>query len=577
MNNYQIKHWREKTKQYLLKRKYEDALAYITSCIEQEPKPVIDLFEIRAIVLKEMGLYEKAQADAQRMINLNSRNARGYLRLAQLLQYDGLDSKADHVYMQGLKYVHKLDPFRQKLKEASLQLLKRMQKSKPVQDIFTLLPREILLHIFQYVEFRTIVRCMQVSKNWKNSIKRESSLFHSLDFSEASSRSSKFRDRNVMTLARYSTYAKSNIQEVIGLEKLGILTPTKGLLRCVGSIHTYKTISPLSPPHLMPKMYLIWSPFTELKYFSCATSITFSTVSKVLSACKKLERLELADVVPDLLFDTMDWDKQFDNKHSVLNLRNLQFIRNQVHPLHEKEQEFLASLISCSPKLQQLVVTYQSNLMVTLKDSKPNLKSLQIIDDTKQKTVKDIIYLPSSLENLSILPSSPSMTIASAYLFPVPHRPTSLKSIELTLFIRLTLQEVENTTNFLVSSHDLKSLILRDSLPISSRFMELFTSFPHLEILDLSDNAELNNNHLSHIVACCPKLRVVNFSNCISITGSGFISLLRGLTSLERIEIINCDSVSKDAIDAARSKGIEVVVSNQQNGFLSGTKRIRLI
>ncbi|EPX72113.1 F-box protein Pof3 [Schizosaccharomyces octosporus yFS286] len=577
MNNYQIKHWREKTKHYLLKRRYEDALAYITSCIEQEPNPVIDLFEIRAIVLKEMGLYEEAQADAQRMINLNQRNARGYLRLAQLLQYDGFNSKADHVYMQGLKYVHKLDPMRQKLKIASTQLLQRMQKTRPVQDLFSLLPREILLNIFQYVEFRTIVRCMQVSKNWKDSIKREFSFFSKLDFSEASSRSSKFRDRNVMTVARYSAYAKNNIQEVIGLEKLGILTPTKGLLRCVNSIHTYKTISPLNLPHLMPKMHLIWSPFIELKYFFCATSVTFSTVSKVILACKKLERLELADVVPDLLFDDMDWDKRFDKKHSVLHLKSLQFIRNQIHPFHEKEQEFLASLISCSPNLQELVVTYQSNLISTLKENKQDLKHLHIIDDTKQKSIRDIFYLPSSLENLSIIPSTPSMTIASAYLFSIANVPTSLKSVELSLFIRLTDQEIENTVKFLVSSPNLRSLILRDSLPISSKFMELFTYLPHLEVLDLSDNAELNNDHLSHIVACCPKLEVLNLSNCISVTGSGFVSLLRGLALLKRVEIVNCSSVSKDAIDAARAKGIEVTVSNQQNASLKGTKRIRLI
>ncbi|CAA19347.1 F-box/TPR repeat protein pof3 [Schizosaccharomyces pombe] len=577
MNNYQVKAIKEKTQQYLSKRKFEDALTFITKTIEQEPNPTIDLFELRAQVYEKSGQYSQAELDAKRMIHLNARNARGYLRLGKLLQLDGFDKKADQLYTQGLRMVHKMDPLRPVLKKVSQRLNERILRTRPVLDLFRILPREVLLCILQQLNFKSIVQCMQVCKHWRDCIKKEPSLFCCLDFSCASPRSVNSRDRNVMAVARYSVYSKDNIQEVIGLEKLGILTPTKALLRSVKSLKVYKTISPLHTQST-DKLYTIWTPFSELHYFYCATPITFSIASKILSCCKKLKQVELVDLIPDLIFDSMDWDKLFNAESVPLALKSLTFIRNQKFPFHHKEQQFLKDLLSASPYLEYLEASYQSDLVAAIKKYKINLRSLIIIDEGVSNTVKDLAFLPQSLTTLIVKPCNPASTILCPYLFPTNVRMESLINLELFLYLRLSQNDIDNVVKFLTSCYKLKKLVLHDSLALAPHFFEIFASLPELEHLEIPDNVALQNKHAIHITDCCPNLKYVNFSNSISLDGSGFIAVLRGLKELKRIDIINCDSVSRDAIDWARSKGMQVTVaSSLPNSQPLGTKKIRLI
>ncbi|EEB06041.1 F-box protein Pof3 [Schizosaccharomyces japonicus yFS275] len=573
--NSQFKNYNDKTRLLLKRRNFKEALSYITHCIEREPNPTMELFELRVIAFEYLKKYDEAQTDAKRMIHLNNKSAKGYLRLGKLQQLSNQDGMADQTYALGLANVHKLDPLLPVLRKASEQLARRLQLSRPVMNLFARFPKEIIIKIFDNLDFKTVVRCMQVSRLWSKSIKKEPAFFRRLDFTYAKHGSVMNRDKNVMCIARYSAYAKNEIQSVIGVEKLGILTPSKALLRCVPSLTEWQTISEIKVPQL-DKLHLIWTPFSNLQFLHCNTPVTFSTAARILHSCPKLVELTFKSLIPDLLFDSMEWKDTATFQSPTFSLKQLVFLRDQKFPLHETETEFLRQILQNSPSLETLTVTYQNNLSGLLQQAPCKLKKLSVFDDSHNPSPKKL-FISSSVECLTVEPGLPNLAISSPYDIQSAEGDIELRELLLNLYVRLSQDIVTKTTNFLEKCRHLRSLILKDAVALNDQLAQIISFFPDLQVLDLSDNISVDDKFATVLGTMCPQIKQLNLSGCPSLTGRGLLSLVKTLTQLEKVSILHCDLVSKETISFVRNKGIKVYTSTYTSVPVNGTKRLKLI
>ncbi|WAO89509.1 F-box domain-containing protein [Fusarium falciforme] len=126
----------------------------------------IQALDYRAATWEALQELDRARRDAEWILELAPRLPDGYLRLGKIARLQKKHEFAWHVYTAGIEVGNKHQlaesPKFQKLHSARQPLHVRYYRRDPLRN-----PREIVQRIFQYLDFATIVRCLHVSKGWR--------------------------------------------------------------------------------------------------------------------------------------------------------------------------------------------------------------------------------------------------------------------------------------------------------------------------------------------------------------------------------------------------------------------------
>ncbi|RSL60028.1 hypothetical protein CEP54_006950 [Fusarium duplospermum] len=126
----------------------------------------IQALDYRAATWEALQELDRARRDAEWILELAPRLPDGYLRLGKIARLQKKHEFAWHVYTAGIEVGNKHQlaesPKFQKLYSARQPLHVRYYRRDPLRN-----PREIVQRIFQYLDFATIVRCLHVSKDWR--------------------------------------------------------------------------------------------------------------------------------------------------------------------------------------------------------------------------------------------------------------------------------------------------------------------------------------------------------------------------------------------------------------------------
>ncbi|KAF4977850.1 hypothetical protein FZEAL_5694 [Fusarium zealandicum] len=122
--------------------------------------------DYRAATWEALGELERARRDAEWILELAPRLPDGYLRLGKIARLQKKHEFAWNVYNAGIEVGnrHHLaeSPKFQKLYTARQPLHLRYYRWDPLKN-----PQEIVQRIFHYLDFASIVRCLRVSKDWR--------------------------------------------------------------------------------------------------------------------------------------------------------------------------------------------------------------------------------------------------------------------------------------------------------------------------------------------------------------------------------------------------------------------------
>ncbi|KAM0252904.1 hypothetical protein ACHAP5_000767 [Fusarium lateritium] len=126
----------------------------------------IQALDYRAATFEEIKELERAQKDAEWMLELAPRLPDGYLRLGKISRLQKKNEFAWKVYSAGIEVGNKHNlaesPKFQKLRAARQPLHTRYYRRDPLRN-----PQEIVQRMFNYLDFASLVRCTGVSRDWR--------------------------------------------------------------------------------------------------------------------------------------------------------------------------------------------------------------------------------------------------------------------------------------------------------------------------------------------------------------------------------------------------------------------------
>ncbi|KAI0108229.1 hypothetical protein F4814DRAFT_427259 [Daldinia grandis] len=148
------------------------------------------------------------------MVNLAPREPKVYLRLGKILRLKGKQTLAYHMYRQGIELVEKKNP------NHSLLPKLRVQRDRVVVlvavDPITKFPIELIRMIFEFLDFKTLCRCLGVSKPWYNVLTKSTALrdFWHVQTYKLTQRSHPSIRRMLTTFKAYNKYGKNALREL---------------------------------------------------------------------------------------------------------------------------------------------------------------------------------------------------------------------------------------------------------------------------------------------------------------------------------------------------------------------------
>ncbi|KAI9889715.1 MAG: hypothetical protein M1814_005014 [Vezdaea aestivalis] len=176
-------------------KKYEEALAAFTEVrssfpiaqkviqlttyqvVEKCNESRISALEGRVATYEKLGKLDLALADARRIIKFHRSASQGYLRTGKILRLQDKVKAANRVYEVGLERVTSTD--------ANIKLLRAaFIKTRGVigSDPFLSLPVEVAYQVANLLDYKTHLRCLRVSTQWKELLLSWSKLWQEVDF-----------------------------------------------------------------------------------------------------------------------------------------------------------------------------------------------------------------------------------------------------------------------------------------------------------------------------------------------------------------------------------------------------------
>ncbi|KAI0420591.1 hypothetical protein F5X98DRAFT_331321 [Xylaria grammica] len=171
----------------------------------------LDALDGLAAVYEANRPLDVAVVIAEAMINLAPREPKGFLRLGRLLRLQRSYRQAYQTYQQGIELVSKKNPSHQLLPTLH-QMRDKIKYPAVATDPLPILPLELVAMILKNLDFRTLCRCLRVSKSWRSLLTTRDTSIQSLwriqDFDRCK------KAVRPAHLQRYATYSGSQVTEL---------------------------------------------------------------------------------------------------------------------------------------------------------------------------------------------------------------------------------------------------------------------------------------------------------------------------------------------------------------------------
>ncbi|KAG1437852.1 hypothetical protein G6F56_012900 [Rhizopus delemar] len=160
--------------------RFEDALSLFTRALSMQPDH-LSILDGRSSCDERLGHYDRAMTDAKRMIQVAPQDARGYLRAGRLLTLQKQLKAAHKVYNAGLSQVSSEDKRYSSIKDLQTSIDRELAERL---DFISILPFDVKAMIFAYMPFSRRLRCLQVSRGWRDFALRWGGMWRDLDFGD---------------------------------------------------------------------------------------------------------------------------------------------------------------------------------------------------------------------------------------------------------------------------------------------------------------------------------------------------------------------------------------------------------
>lgn len=530
---------------------YTAALQCFNTVVSRQDGSLFTALDNRAATQIQLGDLESALRDGRRMIKEERHNSVGYLRTGKVLQLLGKEEVALGIYKYGLGSVSP--------EESNFELLQSMHDKMASQfkavDFVKLLPLELAQMIMSYLDFQSVVRLLRVSRLWNSTLSSFPTVWRHVDLSGA------VRPVSTATVRAYVKRAQRTVKRAT--LHLSTLHHDDILNHVISRCKVLQHLDIVSGS--AGRTVLRAAPFAiELKTLILSNcDVTLDSVCQLLVHCSNLERAEFHKV--HCVSRTTNWQGNMSKIRSLLinvtpqqalecglntsallekipNAQSLTFRNWRWNGLSSEDWDF-----SVNPQLQRLDITNNQNIIFPRLP--PSLLTLDLSNCIPSPLLDDL-----GLANVmdSSLPEMKSLSLSS-YHSMEPNRLLALLSLgkgklELLNLKNCNLQAQDISS--LIQDGFLKNVIQLNlaGLPVNDACAELLaTNLPYLKFLDLSSTR---------------------------VTGVGVKALvLRPSIKLERLDLMQCSSVSVDAVEFARSHGIHITYGFPE--ILKKAKKVR--
>ncbi|KAG8533700.1 uncharacterized protein KY384_001441 [Bacidia gigantensis] len=534
-------------------RNYEAALEYLDKAIQQDVEPPLAVLDKRAATHARLGDHEAAVADAGRMIRSDPRSAMGYLRLGQILQNQKKSEKALKIYERVNNQLTKL----QTLQAAEHKLHASLTPGL-LLDPLKVLPHELMLILFSYLDFVDIINTSRVCRVWRHAVGSNPDLWMNLDFSSAK-RPINFKTvqnyikRSAFKATRLSTSRAANdMQKTVcyvasrcrSLEEVTFNTPlvSESLSKAIPLLSNLRKLV------LSPSSETSMSIFTEvllrcpcLEHFVCIIDTRYGG-SEVLDRLKELPVLE------------------------TLSMSSKGPVRMQLEPKFFKKLQAVRNLSLRNWELWNSVAGEKFSF---------GIDSLQSLNLTSCN-MRTFIGLPTSIRELYL----------NDWDYTAFNTPTNLPKLERLVMTgnHANLQSLQNLLD--TKPDNLLYLDLSNNVVPREIFLRLLDAgcFDNLEMLVLNavqffqDERDygrfaVDDRFVETLVHKLEHLKRFELAHSV-VTGVSVKLLVNEMKeTLEFLRLDRCPKVSKDAVDWARNQGVQVSYTFFEPLF--GGKRIR--
>ncbi|KAI1293893.1 hypothetical protein F5Y03DRAFT_411179 [Xylaria venustula] len=139
----------------------------------------LDALDGLAAVYEARRVFDTAMVIAEAMIHLAPREPKGFLRLGRLLRLQRSYRQAFQTYQQGIELVSKRNPSHPLLSMLH-QMRDKVKYPAVATDPLPVLPLELAAMILRYIDFRSLCRCLRVSKSWRRLLTSKDAMIQSL-------------------------------------------------------------------------------------------------------------------------------------------------------------------------------------------------------------------------------------------------------------------------------------------------------------------------------------------------------------------------------------------------------------
>ncbi|KAF5673328.1 f-box TPR repeat pof3 [Fusarium heterosporum] len=358
-----------------------------------ENKLHIQALDYRAATFEEIKELERAQKDAEWMLELAPRLPDGYLRLGKISRLQKKNEFAWKVYSAGIEVGNKHhlaeSPKFQKLRTARQPLHIRYYRRDPLRN-----PQEVVQRIFNYLDFASLVRCTGVSKDWRRYLASHGNerLWRTLIFIENIGTA---RPPGMKSLRKLISYSGNDVRQII-IENVSRfrLTQQKFLALLQGSknLQRLELRGNVEEDLTVPEAKGI---FWKLSHILLQDIIMYKPhILKPLlqHACESLQNLHIHGL-PQSASPSEEW---------FPHLPNLQYLRLEEHSKPSPFRLNTWYLAMKTPRMEQLYLKdVQLSVALppdtTLDDHWPELKALTVHgpNDSDLNTAQTVQQLTS--------------------------------------------------------------------------------------------------------------------------------------------------------------------------------------
>lgn len=521
----------------------------------------LDILTYRAATFSKLGNHQAALQDARDMVKRDQAAPAGYLALGKTLLDLEKRERALQIYERGLRLCSKDDAKYRTLQ----QQVQKLKDPSPGVNFLDKLPAEIVYHILSFLSFKALLPMQKVSRQWRRFLTTSPSLWSTIDYS-ATKRPVRLIDidATVLNARGKLRHITLNNYGTPGTRTLEIICKRSKELESL-------TLLAGGPLDQTLKQALPYTQNVRKIRLSGNVKIEYQTASDIIRHCPSLSEYGLHGVL------------QFSRSQrtAVPDSASLQELTIDLTDIRTSDFN-INEIVNDTPRLRKLRVTTNLRtqhcslrLSHALAASGTELQSLYV--DGRWTPAPQghprVYYLSKRLKSLDLINAGLAgrsqtgetfeMAALKAWREATPHDALlpDLSQLDLCEDSWYGVQP-ELVAEILCEGREQCAKLERLGITAMGYSQEdLVALIRHERLQDLRrlriTKCEALTDEVAAVMASSlTKVRELDLSQSRSLTGVGVRALVEGLEGLQRLNLVDCGGVGRDAVEWAEKRGV---------------------